>query len=414
MKTVMSAKCLTLRNEWRVVSDQDNAILTLHSSLFTALMNRLVTRLALVIMLAILISIALMVGSQILFFYFRMGDFPFNLHEIENKIANGQTLTPQEQQFFSSLNESRSFTSFIRITLVGVAVTALISLIMALLLSRTIASPIEKVSAAAVKISNGDLRARADLSPRELTGESQTSELGRNFNVMAEALENYETERRAMIADIAHELRTPITALELRLEALSQDLVPFEKSEVERLKKQVTLLSRLVQDLRTLSLADAGQLSLQRRHVDVKKLVQECLTSYEMTAQQRQLHLRTNLAEVQATLDPERFGQILGNLLDNALRVTPSNGTVDITLSQAPKTFVLCIADPGPGIPDTDLPHIFERFAQARDTKGASTKGSSGLGLAVVQTLVHLHGGTVTASNRSTGGAAFRLELPLV
>lgn len=376
-------------------------------------MNRLVTRIALVIMLAIIISIILMVGTQLLFFYLRIGDFPFNLPAIEDKIANGQTLTPQEQQFFRDFNESRSFASFIRITLVGVGVTALISLGLALALSRTIAKPIEKVSSAAVKISKGDLSARAELNPRELTGDSQTSELGRNFNAMAEALESYESERRAMIADIAHELRTPITALELRLEALSQDLVPFEKSEVERLKKQVTLLSRLVQDLRTLSLADAGQLSLHKQNVDVKHLVQECLKTYELKAQQRDVHLRENLAAVHAKLDPERFGQILGNLLDNALRVTPSGGSIDISLTQTRDTVVLCIADTGPGIPDADLPHIFERFVQARDTKGASIKGSSGLGLAIVKTLTQSHGGTVRADNRSTGGATFRLEFPL-
>ncbi len=376
-------------------------------------MNRLVTRIALVIMLAIIISIVLVVGTQLLFFYFALGELPFNMNVIENKIADGQPLTPQEQQLFRNLNESRSFASFIRITLVGVSVTALVSLGLALLLSRTIAKPIEKVSVAAVKISKGDLRARANLTPKELTGESQTSELGRNFNAMAAALENYEDERRAMIADIAHELRTPITALELRLEALSQDLVPFEKSEVERLKKQVTLLSRLVQDLRTLSLADEGQLSLHKQTANVKQLVQDCLKTYELKAQQREVKLRENLLNVVAHLDPERFSQILGNLLDNALRVTPSDGDIEVTLTQTQTTFTLCVADTGPGIPEADLPHIFERFVQARDTKGASTKGSSGLGLAVVQTLTQLHGGAVTASNHAQGGAVFRLEFPL-
>jgi two-component system, OmpR family, sensor histidine kinase BaeS len=376
-------------------------------------MNRLVTRIAATIMLAVVVSIALTTASQGILFYLEFRESPTRLRSIEAKLQTGQELSLEERAMFSSFIESRPDRNFVRATLFGVGVTSFVSLGMALLLSRTIARPIEKVSAAATQIAKGHLSARAELSKKELQGHSQTSELGRNFNAMAEALESYESERRAMIADIAHELRTPITALELRLEALSQDLVPFEKSEVERLKKQVTLLSRLVQDLRTLSLADAGQLSLQKQSIDVKQLVQDCLKTYELKARQRDIKLRENLESVTANLDPERFGQILGNLLDNALRVTPSDGSIDVTLTQARDIFVVCIADTGPGIPDADLPHIFERFVQARDTKGASTKGSSGLGLAVVQTLTLLHGGMVTASNRSKGGATFRLEFPL-
>ncbi len=376
-------------------------------------MNRLVTRIAATILLSVIVSIGLIIGSQFLMFYLELGSPPSRIRAIETKVENNQAITPEEEKLLDDFYNARVVPIFIRATVIGVSVTALVSLGMALLLSRTIAKPIVKVSSAAVQISKGDLSARAKLNAKELTGKSQTSELGRNFNAMAESLESYEIERRAMIADIAHELRTPITALELRLEALSQELVPFEKSEVERLKKQVALLSRLVQDLRTLSLADAGQLSLQKQSVEVKHLVQECLKTYEIPAQQRGIRLHENLVAVTANLDPERFGQILGNLFDNALRVTPSDGSIEVTLTQSQNTFLLCVSDTGPGIPDADLPHIFERFVQARDTKGASTKGSSGLGLAIVQTLTQLHGGTVAASNRSTGGATFRLELPL-
>jgi two-component system, OmpR family, sensor histidine kinase BaeS len=375
-------------------------------------MNLLVTRLAATIMLTVILSITLIIGSQLLLFYVEFRDSPSRMNVIEDKIAAEQPLTQEERNLLTELNR-RQPASFGRSTVIAVSITALMSLGVALLLSRTIAKPIEKVSSAAIQISKGDLKARVKLSEKELRGQSQTSELGRNFNAMAASLEAYETERRAMIADIAHELRTPITALELRLEALLGDLVPLEKSELERLKKQVTLLSRLVQDLRTLSLADEGQLSLYKKTVDVKQLVQDVLITYDLKAEQRDLQLKATLAEVRASLDPERFAQILGNLLENALRVTPENGTVDVTLTKLQATFMVCIADTGPGIPKADLPHIFERFVQARDTKGESTKGSSGLGLAIVQTLVQLHGGTVTASNRAEGGAVFRLELPL-
>lgn len=380
-------------------------------------MNRLVTRMVAATIIVVLVSILLIIASQGFIVSRVFTNLPPDVQARFEEIRQ-QTLhnmsdgeMSAEVQIFRSFDRVRA--AFLQSTLLGLLVAGVLSFVLAWRLSRTIAKPIETVSRAAIEVSKGNLKARANLNERELEAQSETSELGRNFNAMAASLESYETERRAMIADIAHELRTPITALELRLEALSQDLVPFEKSEVERLKKQVTLLSRLVQDLRTLSLADAGQLSLKKQSVDTKQLVQECLNTYEIPAQQRGIRLSENLANVTANLDPERFGQMLGNLLDNALRVTPADGVVDITLTQSQNSFVLCVSDTGPGIPDSDLPHIFERFVQARDTKGASTKGSSGLGLAIVQTLTQLHGGTVTASNRSTGGATFRLELPL-
>lgn len=380
-------------------------------------MNRLVTRMVAATIFVVLVSILLIIASQGFILSRVFNNLPPDVQARFEEIRQ-QTLHQlsdnnvlPEVQIFRSFDRVR--TAFLQSTLLGLVVAGVLSFILAWRLSRTIAKPIETVSRAAIEVSKGNLKARANLNERELKAQSETSELGRNFNAMARALESYETERRAMIADIAHELRTPITALELRLEALSQDLVPFEKSEVERLKKQVTLLSRLVQDLRTLSLADAGQLSLHKQRVNVQQLVQECLKTYELKARQRDIELRENSVDVTANLDPERFGQILGNLLDNALRVTPNDGSIDVTLTQARDTFVLWIADTGPGIPDADLPHIFERFVQARDTKGASTKGSSGLGLAIVQTLTQLHGGTVTASNRAQGGAIFRLELPL-
>jgi two-component system, OmpR family, sensor histidine kinase BaeS len=380
-------------------------------------MNRLVTRMVAATIFVVLISMLLIIAPQGFIMSRVFNNLPPDVQarfeeirqETLHNLSDGDPSA--EVQIFHNFDRVRA--AFLQSTLLGFVVAGVLSFLLAWRLSRTIAKPIEKVSKAAIEVSKGNLEARANLSERELGARNEMSELGRNFNAMAQALESYESERRAMIADIAHELRTPITALELRLEALSQDLVPFEKSEVERLKKQVTLLSRLVQDLRTLSLADAGQLSLHKQSVDVKQLVQECLKTYELKAKQRDIHLRENLESVAAKLDPERFGQILGNLLDNALRVTPSDGSIDVTLTKTRDTFVLCIADTGPGIPDADLPHIFERFVQARDTKGASTKGSSGLGLAVVQTLVGLHSGTVTAGNRSEGGATFRLELPL-
>jgi two-component system, OmpR family, sensor histidine kinase BaeS len=379
--------------------------------------SRFVPRLALSMMLVVVVSFIVIIGSQGLLLWFEYRKIPASLRNrldaIEQKATAGQS--PEVIELIETINQGFDRVQFtlVRATLIGLSAAGALSFSLAWSLARTIAKPVEKISVTATQVAKGDLSARVALSSKELVAHDQLSVLARNFNVMATSIEDSEHERRAMIADIAHELRTPLTALELRLEALLQDLVPFEKNEVERLKKQVTLLSRLVQDLRTLSLADEGQLSLYKKTVDVKQLVQDVLITYDLKAEQRDLQLKATLAEVRASLDPERFAQILGNLLENALRVTPENGTVNVTLTKLQATFMVCIADTGPGIPKADLPHIFERFVQARDTKGESTKGSSGLGLAIVQTLVQLHGGTVTAENRAEGGARFRLELPL-
>ncbi|MGL4611485.1 MAG: sensor histidine kinase [Trueperaceae bacterium] len=377
-------------------------------------MNRLATRMIASTMFVVIVSLVLIIMPQAFVTSREFRNLPTQVQErlerMRQEIQEGQA-NREDIEFVQRFESLR--TALISSTLAGLGFAAVLSTALAWRLSRTIASPIEKVSKAAIEVSKGNLAARANLDKRDLEARNETSELGRNFNAMAESLESYETERRAMIADIAHELRTPITALELRLEALSQELVPFEKGEVERLRRQVALLSRLVQDLRTLSLADSDQLSLQQQHVDVKKLVQDVLLTYDLKAKQRDVQFTHTLLDVRARLDPERFTQILGNLLDNALRVTPSGGLVHVSLALTEHRFSLRVSDTGPGIPDADLPHIFKRFMQARDTKGESTKGSSGLGLAIVQTLTQLHGGTVSAENRVEGGAVFRIELPL-
>ena len=307
---------------------------------------------------------------------------------------------------------ARNFQDFRRLQreslLGGMGVAALLTVALALLLSRVIARPVERVSRAAAGVAEGDLSIRVPLTRVQRRSSLEATQLTENFNRMAEALEGYENERKAMIADIAHELRTPLTAMKLRLQALEDGLVPFSPSEVVRLQRHVDRLTRLVQDLRTLSLADAGRLSLQRRDSDLVALAQTVLEDYKPRAAQKEIALELSAPEhaLRASLDADRVAQVIGNLLDNALRVTPEHGLVKVALGATGDSVRLSVSDTGPGLAPDALEHVFDRFFQDKDTQGAS-----GLGLAIVKTLVTLHGGQVKAGNHAAG-AQFEVLLP--
>lgn len=294
-----------------------------------------------------------------------------------------------------------------RALLAGLLLAGGLTLLLALLLSRSIARPIAAVSRAAGGVAAGDFSARVPLSERQTRSSLETDRLAVTFNKMSEALETYERERKAMVADIAHELRTPLTALQMRLEALQDGLVPLTEGQVEHLLTQTGVLSRLVEDLRTLSLADAGRLALHKQPTDLQELAAEVLEGFAERARQGGVTLTLSAEPVTLAVDQTRLMQVLGNLLDNALRATPAGGEVRLSVEQSGGNVRLEVLDGGPGIPEDDLPRLFERFTQGKDLKGAS-----GLGLAIVEALVALHGGSVRAVNRAGGGAAFRVSLP--
>ena len=292
-----------------------------------------------------------------------------------------------------------------RATYVGLGIAALLATLVAVYLARTISRPIEGVSRAAAEVAEGNLNVRV---PETTLASLEVRALSQTFNAMATSLQAGEQQRRAMIADIAHELRTPLAAMNLRFQALEDDLLPFDKEQVRRLHVQTDLLTRLVQDLRTLSLADAGRLSLDKREVDLVSLLNAVCDSYQEKAVEGEVGLEFEpaVSTLVAHVDPERVTQIVSNLLDNALRVTPAEGTVTVSLAEEDNAALLRVIDTGPGLPEETIEHLFDRFFQDRDTKG-----SSGLGLAIVKALAELHGGSVVASNTASG-AQFEVRLP--
>ena len=295
-----------------------------------------------------------------------------------------------------------------RIPLASAFITALMGLLLALVFSKQIARPVSAVADAARTLARGDLRARA------YTGRwtsAEVSGLARDFNRMAGLLERSEEERKALIADVAHELRTPLTVLQGHLDAMIDGYLEPNKANLSLVAERTDMLAHLVQDLRTLSLSDAGRLSLDLSEVDLVKLADKVVQGWRPKADVKGITLVFDADVERARLqgDAQRLSQVLDNLLSNALRHTPAGGEVRLRLERADRAYALSVSDTGPGVPPGDLPHIFDRFYRAE----AEERSGSGLGLTIARSLLELHGGRLAARNRSGGGAVFEAVVPV-
>jgi signal transduction histidine kinase len=310
---------------------------------------------------------------------------------------------------FNQADQSALLSRLSRAGLIAALIAVGISLILALLLSYRLLLPVHALTRAAGRLAQGDLTQRV-----EVKGKDELAQLGQAFNHMAASLQQSEEKRRAMTADIAHELRTPLAVQRAHLEAFQDGIYTPSADNLASVLEQNLLLTRLVDDLRTLALADAGQLSLNLQPVDPIVIVQGAISQFTPQAEARQVGIQfeppTQCPSLMA--DPARLGQIMGNLLSNALRYTPSSGMIELTLLCLAEKIQLVIHDSGPGISEESLPHIFERFYRG-DRSRSRSEGGSGLGLAIARQLVHVHGGELTAANHPEGGAVFTLTLPV-
>jgi signal transduction histidine kinase len=218
-----------------------------------------------------------------------------------------------------------------------------------------------------------------------------------------------------MTADIAHELRTPLAVQRANLEALQDGIYPLTGENLQPVLEQNRLLTRLVDDLRTLALADAGQLTLERTPTDLTGLLQGVLERFKPQADGQGVALVLEPAKTHLpllSLDAIRIEQILTNLLSNGLRYTPQGGTIWVGVEGKGPEVSVTVRDSGPGIPEESLPFVFERFYRV-DKARARVEGGSGLGLAIARQLARAHGGELTAGNHTEGGAVFVLRLPV-
>jgi len=272
-----------------------------------------------------------------------------------------------------------------------------IALILGMALFLQITSPLRQLKKATAAIAAGDLSQRVNIRSGDEFGE-----LGYTFNRMAENLDKAETQRRHMVADVAHELRTPLAAIQGTLEGMQDGILPLDEEQLTALYTETMLLNRLVGDLRLLSLAEAGQLQLERQETQPGSLIENLVERAKPQAEQKDIRL---VAQLEANLPPtwldsDRITQVLNNLIGNALHYTPAGGviTVQAGLLAGGTALQIAVSDSGPGIAAEDLPYIFDRFYRA-DKSRTRGSGGSGLGLAIVKQLVEAHGGTVKAES---------------
>jgi len=311
-------------------------------------------------------------------------------------------LGPLEQRFVARLRQ---------LLAIGAALAGGLGLVLGLALSRSLTAPLQRLASAARALAAGDLAQRV-----EVTGSADVADVAQAFNEMAEGLEEAERLRHNLIVDVAHELRTPLSVLQGNLQAILDDVYPLDRAEITRLYDETRLLSRLVDDLRELALADAGELRLNLQATDAGRVVQATAESLSPAAQAQGVTLtaevRGSLPQIQA--DPDRLAQVLRNLLVNAFRHTPTGGSVTLTASATADEVEFAVSDTGEGIAAEDLPHIFERLwrADRSRTRDERWAGGSGLGLSIAKSLVEAQGGRIWVESKQSQGATFRFTMP--
>jgi len=284
-----------------------------------------------------------------------------------------------------------------------------IAILLAFILSRVILSPVKALTTATRKYGKGDFSQRVNYE-----GKNELGELASSFNSMADSLANTERLRRNMVADVAHELRTPLSNLKGYLEAISDGVVKPDEATIHSLNEEASSLSHLVEDLQELSLFDAGELKITVQPKDISRLVKETVTAIHPKSVAKGISLTADLPDTISPvyIDNHRIKQVLYNLLDNAIAHTPKDGKIAVTAREHDNTVAVSVSDTGEGIPPEDLPKIFERFYRVDKSRARAT-GGSGLGLTIAKRLVEAHGGTIKAESRVSQGSTFTFSLPV-
>jgi two-component system OmpR family sensor kinase/two-component system sensor histidine kinase BaeS len=311
-------------------------------------------------------------------------------------------LAPAEQSF---LNQLRS-------TLIIAALAAGgLGILLGVAISWSLAAPLASVARAARAFANHKWDQRVNVGG---AATREVAEVANAVNAMADSLQQAETLRRQLMADIAHELRTPLTVLQGNLRALLDGVYPLELGEIATLYDETRLLNRLVDDLRELSLAEAGQLQLNLRATDIRALLQTAAASFMPVAEAQAVSLALEATDTMplATSDPDRLAQVVRNLLSNALRHTPGGGNVTLSASAEKKMIRVVVADTGDGIPAEELPRVFDRFYRG-DMSRARARGGSGLGLAIAKTWVMALGGEIGVESAPDQGSRFWFTVPV-
>jgi two-component system, OmpR family, sensor histidine kinase BaeS len=280
-------------------------------------------------------------------------------------------------------------------------------LILSALNLRRMSVPLDDLLDASNKVAEGDYSARVDER-----GPQVVRSLARGFNSMASRLQINDQQRRAMLADVSHELRTPLTIIQGNIEGVLDGIYPADETRLKSILEETQILSRLVEDLRTLALAESGALQLKRESTDVAALVRETASAFQSQADAADVKMELSLGDKPLSLeiDPERIRQVLTNLISNALRYSPRGSSIKIDLTESSSSgerrILISVEDSGPGIASEDLPHVFDRFYKSRDSRGM------GLGLSIAKYIIEAHGGEIKAESAEGGGTKIWFSLP--
>ena len=315
-------------------------------------------------------------------------------------VGSPAVLTPREERFVASTNRAVLYSAL--------GATAL-AVVMGVILARTLTHPLRELTAATRAMARGELEQRVAARSRDELGELATA-----FNRMSADLARANEMRRQMIADIAHDLRTPLTVMAGYLEALRDGVLEPTAERFETMHGEAQHLTRLVEDLRTLSLADAGELTLNRELVSPWALLQQLAATYGHVASQRriELHVANGPESPRVHVDPDRMTQALGNLVINALQHTHPGGSISLSARSDGDQIHLVVLDTGEGIAPEALPRVFDRFYRADEARQVH-EGESGLGLAIAKSVVQLHGGTIRVDSTVGQGTVFTITLPV-
>ncbi|MGC8878682.1 MAG: sensor histidine kinase [Anaerolineae bacterium] len=308
-------------------------------------------------------------------------------------------MAPREVRYLTRIN----YASFL-----AASVAMVIALVLGVFLARRLSQPLRELTAATRAMARGELEQRVPVRSRDELGELATA-----FNQMSADLAHAHQMRRQMTADIAHELRTPLTVMVGYLEALRDGVLKPTRERFEAMYQEARHLERLVEDLRILSLADAGELSLNREAVSPRLVLEQAATIYRHQAEQQGISLEVSLEDglPDIYVDPDRIAQVLGNLITNAIRYTPTGGRITMSAAHRGDNVVLRVQDTGSGIAPEDLPHVFDRFYRG-DRARQSSGGESGLGLAIARSIVEAHGGSIAVESVPGQGSTFTMTLP--
>jgi len=301
---------------------------------------------------------------------------------------------PQDVSFRTSVN---------RLLLIGGVAAGLVAALVGLLLARRATRPARELVEAAQAFAEGDRSRRLDEGTPDEFGQ-----MARAFNLMGDAIQREDDLRRDFAAEVAHEVRTPLTILRSQVEAIQDGIRPAGSEEVASLHEEILRLNRLVDDLGTIASADAAGFTMSPAPTAIDDVVNGALQEFAGSFEGAGISLKSDLQHVSATVDPARIRQVIANLLSNAVKFTPSGGVVAVEVRSEGDEALIRVADSGPGIPPDELPYVFDRFFRGT---GARASGS-GIGLAVVRGLVLAHGGHVDVSSSPGQGATFTVRLP--